>query len=90
MFAITSARANLAPGITILSTQGFNPDLNNEGFSSDAYSALATAISAETDPQKQKERLREVRASRAARPKGGTVTPRAMSSSRPGRVNAVG
>ena len=55
MFAITSARANLAPGITILSTQGFNPDLNNEGFASDAYSALATAISAETDPQKQKQ-----------------------------------
>jgi ABC-type transport system substrate-binding protein len=41
MFAITSARANLAPGITILSTQGFNPDVINEGFSSDAYSALA-------------------------------------------------
>jgi peptide/nickel transport system substrate-binding protein len=53
MFAITSARANLAPGITILSTQGFNPDLNNEGFSSEGYSALATAISTETDPQKQ-------------------------------------
>jgi peptide/nickel transport system substrate-binding protein len=55
MFAITSARANLAPGITILSTQGFNPDVNNEGFSSDAYSALASAISMETDAQKQKQ-----------------------------------
>jgi peptide/nickel transport system substrate-binding protein len=55
MFAITSARADLAPGITILSTQGFNPDLNNEGFSSPAYSALAAAMSTETDAQKQKQ-----------------------------------
>ncbi|MBV9580834.1 MAG: ABC transporter substrate-binding protein, partial [Chloroflexi bacterium] len=55
MYAITSARANLAPGITILSTQGFNPDQNNEGFSSDAYSQLAAAIATETDPQKQKQ-----------------------------------
>ena len=55
MFAITSARANLEPGITILSTQGFNPDVNNEGFSSQAYSALASAISTETDAQKQKQ-----------------------------------
>jgi peptide/nickel transport system substrate-binding protein len=55
MFAITSARANLAPGITVLSTQGFNPDLNNEGFSSAAYSAITSAISTETDAQKQKE-----------------------------------
>src|SRR4029077_765857 len=44
MYAITTARANLAPGITILSTQGFNPDVNNEGFSSPAYSQLANAI----------------------------------------------
>jgi peptide/nickel transport system substrate-binding protein len=55
MFAITSARANLAPGITILSTQGFNPDVNNEGFSSEAYRAVASAISMETDAQKQKQ-----------------------------------
>jgi peptide/nickel transport system substrate-binding protein len=55
MFAITSARANLAPGITILSTQGYNADVNNEGFSSEAYSALASAISMETDAQKQKQ-----------------------------------
>jgi peptide/nickel transport system substrate-binding protein len=55
MFAITSARANLAPGITILSTQGYNADMNNEGFASDDYSALAASISAETDPQKQKQ-----------------------------------
>jgi peptide/nickel transport system substrate-binding protein len=55
LFAITSARANLSPGITILSTQGFNADGNNEGFSSDAYSALAAAIATETDAQKQKQ-----------------------------------
>jgi peptide/nickel transport system substrate-binding protein len=55
MYAITSARANLAPGITILSTQGFNPDMNNEGFSSDAYSQLASAMATETDPAKQKQ-----------------------------------
>jgi peptide/nickel transport system substrate-binding protein len=55
MFAITSARADLAPGITILSTQGFNPDTNNEGFSSDAYSQLAAAMATETDPVKQKQ-----------------------------------
>lgn len=55
MFAITSARANLAPGITILSTQGFNPDVNNEGFSSETYSALASAMSTETDAEKQKQ-----------------------------------
>ncbi|MBV8718079.1 MAG: hypothetical protein JOZ65_23680 [Chloroflexi bacterium] len=55
MFAITSARANLAPGITILSTQGYNPDTNNEGFASPAYSTLASAISTETDAQKQKQ-----------------------------------
>ena len=60
MFAITSARANLAPGITILSTQGFNPDVNNEGFSSDAYSALASAISMETDAQKQRQLYAEL------------------------------
>jgi hypothetical protein len=50
MYAITSARASLAPGITILSTQGFNPDMSNEGFSSDAYSQLASAMATETDP----------------------------------------
>jgi peptide/nickel transport system substrate-binding protein len=55
MYAITTARANLAPGITILSTQGFNPDQNNEGFTSDAYRQLATAMATETDPQKQKQ-----------------------------------
>jgi peptide/nickel transport system substrate-binding protein len=55
MFAITSARADLAPGITILSTQGFNPDMNNEGFASDAYSQLAAAMATETDPAKQKQ-----------------------------------
>jgi peptide/nickel transport system substrate-binding protein len=55
MYAITTARANLAPGITILSTQGFNPDQNNEGFTSDAYSQLASAMATETDPQKQKQ-----------------------------------
>ena len=55
MYAITTARANLAPGITILSTQGFNPDQNNEGFSSAAYSQLANGIATETDPQKQKQ-----------------------------------
>ena len=55
MYAITTARANLAPGITILSTQGFNPDQNNEGFSSEAYRQLAQAIATETDPQKQKQ-----------------------------------
>jgi peptide/nickel transport system substrate-binding protein len=55
MYAITTARANLAPGITILSTQGFNPDQNNEGFSSDAYRQLATGMATETDPQKQKQ-----------------------------------
>jgi peptide/nickel transport system substrate-binding protein len=55
MFAITSARANLAPGITILSTQGYNADLNNEGFASDEYSSLATSIATETDAQKQKQ-----------------------------------
>ena len=55
MYAITTARANLAPGITILSTQGFNPDVNNEGFSSAAYSQLANAIATETDSQKQKQ-----------------------------------
>jgi peptide/nickel transport system substrate-binding protein len=55
MFAITSARANLSPGITILSTQGYNADLNNEGFSSDAYRSIASAIGTETDAQKQKQ-----------------------------------
>ena len=55
MFAITSARANLAPGITVLSTQGYNPDLNNEGFSSEAYSALTKSIATETDAAKQKQ-----------------------------------
>lgn len=55
MFAVTSARANLAPGITVLSTQSFNPDLNNEGFSSDAYRALTSSVATETDPRKQSE-----------------------------------
>jgi peptide/nickel transport system substrate-binding protein len=55
MFAITSARANLAPGITVLSTQGFNADQNNEGFSSEPYSAVTSAIATETDAAKQKQ-----------------------------------
>ena len=55
MFAITSARANLAPGITVLSTQGYNADLNNEGFASEAYSQVTQAISTETDAAKQKQ-----------------------------------
>jgi peptide/nickel transport system substrate-binding protein len=55
VFAITSARANLAPGITILATQGFNPDMNNEGFASEAYNQLAQAMATETDPVKQKQ-----------------------------------
>jgi peptide/nickel transport system substrate-binding protein len=55
MYAITSARADLAPGITILSTQGFNPDQNNEGFASEEYSKLAQAIATETDAAKQKQ-----------------------------------
>lgn len=53
MYTITTARANLAPGITILSTQGFNPDVNNEGFKSAAYTQLANQMATETDPQKQ-------------------------------------
>jgi peptide/nickel transport system substrate-binding protein len=55
MYTITSGRANLAPGITILSTQGFNPDMNNEGFKSDTYSQLGSAMSTETDSQRQKQ-----------------------------------
>ena len=55
VFAITSARANLAPGITILATQGYNPDTNNEGFTSETYSQLAQAMATETDAAKQKQ-----------------------------------
>jgi len=55
MYAITSARAQLAPGITFLSTATFNADQNNEGFSSDAYTKLARATVSETDPQRQKQ-----------------------------------
>jgi peptide/nickel transport system substrate-binding protein len=55
MYAITSARAQLAPGITFLSTATFNADQNNEGFSSDAYTQLARATTTETDPQRQKQ-----------------------------------
>ncbi len=55
MYAITSGRANLAPGTAIFSTQGFNPDSNNEGFASDTYSQLANGLATETDPQKQKQ-----------------------------------
>ncbi|MBV8085578.1 MAG: ABC transporter substrate-binding protein [Chloroflexi bacterium] len=55
MYAITSARANLAPGITILSTNGYIPDTNNEGFKDDAYSQLANSMAVETDPAKQKQ-----------------------------------
>jgi ABC-type oligopeptide transport system substrate-binding subunit len=55
MYAITSARAQLAPGITFLSTATFNAEQNNEGFSSEAYSELARATTTETDPQKQKQ-----------------------------------
>jgi peptide/nickel transport system substrate-binding protein len=55
MYTITSARAQLAPGITFLSTATFNSDQNNEGFSSEMYSQLARATATETDPQKQKQ-----------------------------------
>jgi peptide/nickel transport system substrate-binding protein len=55
MYAITSARAQLAPGITFFSTATFNSDQNNEGFSSDAYTQLARATTTETDPQKLKQ-----------------------------------
>jgi peptide/nickel transport system substrate-binding protein len=55
MYAITSARANLAPGITILNTNGYIPDTNNEGFKDDQYAQLAKQMAVETDPAKQKE-----------------------------------
>ncbi len=55
MYAITSARAQLAPGITFSSTATFNSEQNNEGFSSDAYTQLAKATATETDPQKLKQ-----------------------------------
>ncbi len=55
MYAITSARANLAPGITILSTGGYVPDTNNEGFKDDTYKQLANSMAVETDPAKQKQ-----------------------------------
>ena len=55
LYAITTARANLSPGITILSTAGFNPDQNNEGFSSERTASSRTAIGQETDAAKQKQ-----------------------------------
>ena len=53
MYAITQARANLAPGITLQGGGGFNPDNNNEGFKDDQYTQLVKGIAIETDPQKQ-------------------------------------
>jgi ABC-type transport system substrate-binding protein len=55
MYAVTSARAQLAPGITFSSTATFNSEQNNEGFSSDAYTQLAQATATETDPQRLKQ-----------------------------------
>lgn len=55
MYTITSARAQLAPGITFSSTATFNADQNNEGFSSEVYTQLARATATETDPQKLKQ-----------------------------------
>jgi peptide/nickel transport system substrate-binding protein len=55
MYSVTSARAQLAPGITFSSTATFNSEQNNEGFSSDAYTQLARATATETDPQKLKQ-----------------------------------
>src|SRR4029079_5014205 len=60
VYAITTARANLSPGITILSTAAFNPEQNNEGFASDAYSSLARALAQETDAQKQKDLYHQI------------------------------
>jgi peptide/nickel transport system substrate-binding protein len=60
MYAITSARAQLAPGITFSSTATFNADQNNEGFSSETYVQLATATATETDPQKLKQVYRQM------------------------------
>ncbi|MDE3075128.1 MAG: ABC transporter substrate-binding protein [Chloroflexota bacterium] len=55
MYVITSARANLAPGITILSTQGYNPASNNEGFQNAKYTQLANEMATVADPKKQQQ-----------------------------------
>ena len=54
MYVITNAKANLAPGVSILASAGYAPNQNNEGFHDDAYTALAVQTGTETDPQKQK------------------------------------
>ncbi|MBV8084435.1 MAG: ABC transporter substrate-binding protein [Chloroflexi bacterium] len=60
MYAITQARANLAPGIALLGGGGYTPQTNNEGFKNDAYTQLANATATETDPAKQKQLYSQV------------------------------
>jgi peptide/nickel transport system substrate-binding protein len=45
----------LSPGSTFGGTKAWDPNNNNEGFKSDAYSQLVTAAGTETDPARQKQ-----------------------------------
>ncbi|MBV9582979.1 MAG: ABC transporter substrate-binding protein [Chloroflexi bacterium] len=45
----------LSPGTTFGGTKAWDPNNNNEGFKSDAYSQLVTAAGSETDPANQQQ-----------------------------------